>query len=259
MAVDELSAGTWGSHPGRANASRRETIVLVRWALIIACSYLILFSEGSSGALGFGPVVIAIFLGSNLVIGRLSPDLIETQQFSITIVVVDTLLIIASLYFAGQLLVELIVLCLGVLFLAVAGLRLSSIAAVTLGMTLAYLVIVALSGGESLWRSSMLLRVPFLLCAAIVYAWVTDGKRLSESAQGAQGPSDVSALRADLSVQLEAIRHCQTAISDGSLSAARTALDEVTAHNQMMQAKLADLQSKAVAAHVSPAVARNAA
>lgn len=254
MAVDELSSGTWWLSPSRISPGRRETIVMVRWALIIACSYLILFSEGSKGALGVGPLVVAVFLASNLVIGRLSPEVVETQQFNIAVVLMDTLLIGTSLYFAGQ--IALIVLCLGVLFLAVAGLSLSAIAAATLGMSLAYMVIVWATGSEALWRSNMLLRVPFLLCAAIVYAWATDAKRAREAGR-AQPPSDVAALNVDLSIQLEAIRQCQNAIADGALSVARAALDEIVAHNQTMQAKLIDLRSKPEAS--TSAVARNAA
>jgi K+-sensing histidine kinase KdpD len=256
MAVDTLSPSTWWSPPNDTKAGRRETIVMVRWALIIACSYLILFSEGSKAVLGLGPLMIAVFLSSNLVIGRLSPELVATQQFNIAIVVVDTLLIGMSLYFAGQ--IALIVLCLGVLFLAVAGLRLSAIAAATLGMSLAYMLIVWMTGSESFWRSNMLLRVPFLLCAAIVYAWATEGKRARDAAGSAGASSDAAALAAELATQLDAIRHCQDAVASGTLNVARAALDEITEHNQAMQAKLAALQSKAEAG-ASATAARNAA
>ena len=239
------------------STNRRDVIVMVRWALIIACAYLILFSDKSSGALGLSPLVIAVFLGSNLVVGRLQPEVVGTQRFNISIAVLDTVLIGASLFFAGQLSVELVVLCLGILFLAVAGLSLGVITTLTLGMTLAYMLMVWVAGTESLLRSSMLLRVPFVLCAAIVFGWLTDAGGLRRSVRDRGSSSAGGVLATDLAVQLEAIRRCRTALLEGSPGAARAALDDIAAANQEMQAKLADHSGAGV--KVSPMAARDAA
>ena len=80
-----------------AGAQLRQTIVMVRWALLITCSYLILFSEDGSGAFGAGPLLIAVFLASNLVVGRLQSERLATREFKIGIAVLDTVLIASSL------------------------------------------------------------------------------------------------------------------------------------------------------------------
>jgi hypothetical protein len=228
--------------------TRRDTIVLVRWALVIACAYLVLFSEGSSGARGLGPWVIVVFLASNLVVGRFSLEFLSTPRFVIGIGVLDSVLIGASLYCAGQMSVELLVLFLGVLVSAIAGFRSGLIAGITLGLTFASLLIVWFGGAQPLWRSSMLLRVPFLLAAALVYAWLSEAGRHLPSADGqadAMRPSGygVDALMQDLSRQLDAIKRCQTALANGSLAAAQTAMAEIAQQHREISATAARLRS----------------
>jgi len=236
---------------------RRQTIVMVRSALAIACAYLILFSAGSSGAKGLGPLVIVVFLASNLVVGRLRPEIIGTQPFNVAISVADTVLIAASLYCAGQLSVELVVLFLGVLILAIAGLRLGVIAGVTLGMSIAYVLMVWMAGKESAIQSGMLLKVPFLLSAAMVYAWVTEASRNERAAQQ-QPTADRASLAADLSIQLELIRRCEAALLDSAPGPARGLLDEIAVLNRKMHAGVALPAPEPVAA-VAPAMMRGAA
>ena len=232
MSQDALLSDT-SSTVGTSDTQRRDMIVTVRWALIVACAYLVLFGEGPGGKV-LGPLAVVAYLLSNLMVGRLRPETVDTQQFKVVIALLDSVFIALSLYLAGQLQLELVLLCLGILVLAIAGLRLSVIAGATLAMTGAYVVVVWLAGGESIWRSSMLLRVPFLLCAALVYAWVTEGAHAADGAQ-----SIVKAVVADLGSQTEAIRRCQSVIGDGAENAAaRVALDDVAHINQAIQAKL---------------------
>jgi len=235
---------------------RRQTIVMVRSALAIACAYLILFSAGSSGAKGLGPLVIVVFLASNLVVGRLRPEIIGTQPFNVAISVADTVLIAASLYCAGQLSVELVVLFLGVLILAIAGLRLGVIAGVTLGMSIAYILMVWMAGRESATQSGMLLKVPFLLSAAMVYAWVTEASRNERAQQ--QPTADSASLAADLSIQLDLIRRCEAALLDSAPGPARGLLDEIAVLNRKMHAGVALPAPEPIAA-VAPAMMRGAA
>jgi hypothetical protein len=205
--------------------------------LTIACSYMVLFGRSDVELLGPALIIVAL-LATNLVIGRLQPAVVQSQQFTIGIGLLDTLLIVGSLWVAQQLSVELVLLCLGIVILAVAGLRLGTIAVAACAMTIGYLVIVALVGSESPWRASTLLRMPFLFTAAIVYAWFVEvGRRPS----ALQARSDATAhdLDAELSSQLDAINRCEAAMRDGSQGAVETALREIVSRNQVMRAKLA--------------------
>lgn len=244
MADGMLTAGESSSVALAAAAPegvRLGTILHVQWALAIACAYLVLFGRESGDPHALGPLVVAGFLATNLVVGRLRPALAESPLFGLVLAAVDALLIVASLYLANQLSIELILLCLGILILAIAGLRIGPIALATLVLTSLYLGIVWLTGDETLWRSSVLLRVPLLFTAAIVYAWLVEiGTRpRSAAAAEADGHDD---LLADVVAQWEAIQRCQAALHSGATSRADAALREVAAQNQALRLRVNTLR-----------------
>jgi len=241
MAMNEPIVATWS--PGGISSSssglkqRHDTMVLVQWALAIACAYLVLFSTGSPGEVGLGALVIVAFLAANLVVGRLRPDVVSSAQGNLGVAALDTVLIIASLYVASQLSVELIVLCLGILFLAVAGLRLGAIAAASAGLMVVYVLMVAMfTGTETLGKTSTLLRVPFLFTAAITYAWLVE---VGRNAGGDSRAAAASELTQELHAQREAIARCQDAMTQGATDAAVAALREIAGQNESIEAKLA--------------------
>lgn len=218
-------------------AARLGTILHVQWALAIACAYLVLFGHESGDPQGLGPLVVVGFLATNLILGRQRPELAETPLFGIALAAVDAVLIATSLYVAGQLSVELVLLCLGILVLAIAGLRTGPIAVATLALTAVYLAIVWFTGDGTLWRSSVLLRVPLLFSAAIVYAWLVEvGGRATPTIFPVAPEAPL--LREEVGSQREAIEKCQAALRAGSLSEADAALRQVAEQNQAMRVQL---------------------
>jgi hypothetical protein len=215
------------SHLAEASpgGGRLGTILHVQWALAIACSYLVLFGSESGDPNGLGPLVVAGFLATNLVIGRLPAALAERALFGVVLAAVDSALLVASLYVAGQLSAELVLFCLGILILAIAGLRIGPIALATSAYTAVYLGIVWFTGDATLWRSSVLLRVPLLFSAAIVYAWLVELGSRGAAARVTPVVSDpTSALLEQVAAQRAAIERCQAALGAGDVSdAARRA------------------------------------
>lgn len=210
-------------------------IVTVRWALILTCAYLMLM--GRSGAeevpSWLGPVLIATYLASNLAVGRARQP--YSQALKVGLAVLDSCFIAASLWVAGQLSVELLLLCLGVLVLAIAGLSLGTIAVVTVGLSLASLALGSLTESAPLLQASLLLRVPFLLGAAMVFALLVDRRR-------GDGPMDrddlIESLSAQVTQQNDAIRRCNAALADGAVKSAHAAIEDVMFHNRQMAQKL---------------------
>lgn len=238
MAMSESSAAA----PRDAHAA---TIVTVRWALILTCAYLMLLSRSTGAPSWLGPLLIAAYLASNLFVGRAAAAQPLAQGTKLGIGVLDSCFIAASLWVAGQLSVELLLLCLGVLVLAIAGLPLGVIAAVTIGLSLASLAAGWLSGSESLLESSVLLRVPFLLGAAMVFALLVDGGRRNARSGG----SDLlESLAAHVAQQNEAARRCNAALADGATDRARQAMEDVVFHNRQMAQKLGQAVPETVAA-----------
>jgi len=216
--------------------SRLATILHVQWALAIACAYLVLFGRESGDEHGLGPLVVAGFLATNLVLGRLRPALAERPLFAVVLGTVDAALIIASLFVAGQLSIELVLLCVGILVMAIAGLSIGVIALATLALTGAYLGVVWITGGATLWRSSVLLRVPLLFTAAVVYAWLVELGSPKGAARGeAAAEPSPNTLGDEIAAQWEAIARCQTALRTGALRDAEAALRQVATQNQAIR------------------------
>jgi len=217
-----------------ARDTRPGTIVTVRWALILTCAYLMLLGPGSGLPQWLGPLLIATYLASNLVLGRLPIDQLD-QGLMIGIAVLDTVFIATSLWVAGQLSVELLLLCLGVLVLAIAGLSLGIIAAVTLGMSIASLVVGWATGSERILQSGVLLRVPFLLGAAMVFALLVNGGRRAPAAvSGGLGDG----LGTHVSQQNEALHRITAALNAGAVVEAREALQDAIFHNRQLAQRL---------------------
>ncbi|MBX3025860.1 hypothetical protein KF840_13210 [bacterium] len=219
-------------HGPNANA-----IVTVRWALILTCAYLMLMGRSGGGAevpTWLGPLLIAAYLASNLAVGRAQQP--YSQGLKVGLAVLDSCFIAASLWVAGQLSVELLLLCLGVLVLAIAGLSVGTIAGVTIGLALASLAVSWLTGDAPPLQSSLLLRVPFLLGAAMVFALLVDNRR------GGAGPLDrddlMESLSAHVTQQHDALRRCNAALADGAVKSAHTAMEDVIFHNRQMAQKL---------------------
>lgn len=209
-------------------------IVTVRWALILTCAYLMLMGDAAEGApTWLGPLLIAAYLGSNLVVGRAQQPF--SQGLKVGLAVLDSCFIAASLWVAGQLSVELLLLCLGVLVLAIAGLSVGTIATVTIGLSIASLAVGWFTGSAPLLQSSLLLRVPFLLGAAMVFALLVDNRR-------SDGPLDrdslLESLNAHVGQQNDAIRRCTAALADGAVHSAHAAMEDVVFHNRQMAQKL---------------------
>lgn len=222
--------------PPDAAANRLKALIQVQWALTIACAYLVLFGREGGEPPPLAPLLVAGLLATNLILGRLRPDVAEVPRFTVVLAGVDAVLIAGSLLVAGQLSVELVLLCVGVLVLAVAGIRIGLIAALALLLTGGYLGIVALAGDGGPWRANILLRVPVLFAAAIAYAWLVDmGKRKRQREAEVVAVDPAEALLEETAVQWRAIERCRSALRKGRAKEADAALDEVAAQNHAIR------------------------
>jgi hypothetical protein len=225
---------------GAALEQQRDTIVLVRWALILTCAYLMLLAKDTAGPMWLAPALIAAFLGSNLIVGRMARTAFAHQSFKIAVAVMDTCFIAASLWVAQQLSIELLLLCLGVLVMAIAGLRLVTIAAVAVVMSAISVAVGWLGGADIVWQSSVLLRVPFLLGAALVFAVLVQGQGTRRAPAPAVTADDLlETITTHVARQQEAIRRYSTAMADGATATARDAMEDIVLHNRQMDQKLA--------------------
>src|SRR5207302_7349396 len=91
-----VGGGRWHRHcscaglEGRKRSvNKRQTVVLLRWVLIIACSYLLILDAGTNRTPVHLVLLIVVALASNLVVARIPQRWAERQVFDFGVVVFD--------------------------------------------------------------------------------------------------------------------------------------------------------------------------
>ncbi|MFQ5803214.1 MAG: PAS domain S-box protein [Candidatus Methylomirabilales bacterium] len=160
------------------NVSRSQAFVFLRYTLIIAMAYLVLVEHGfSSTPSGLIILIVAAF-ASNVLVAQLPTRITESTAFYAGIILGDTLWITAALLYSGLFGAEFFYLYFFVLLLAGIGENLALIAVGATAVCMAYVfVLSASSGSMSFWSSRLLIRIPFLLTAAVFYGYLVDRVR----------------------------------------------------------------------------------
>lgn len=157
---------------------RTQAVVLLRYTLIIAMAFLLLVEHHfSTPPAGLFFLVVAA-LASNVVMARLPARITEATAFNAGIILGDTLWITAALLYSGLFGTEFFYLYFFVLLLAAIGENLGLIVVSTIAVCIAYLFVLSVAGGSAwLWSVELLIRIPFLLAAAVSFGHLVNRVR----------------------------------------------------------------------------------
>lgn len=152
--------------------SKKTTVVLLRWVLIIAFSYLLLIDPSGSQAQVPVVLLIAVALASNLVVGRIPEDWTALPVFDFAVVLFDAAWVTLGLIWAPNVSDDLFLLYFLVIFIAAVGESLLTIVGSAALVGLVYGVTLSMHVGEDLHvAGAALLRVPFLFVVALFYGY----------------------------------------------------------------------------------------
>lgn len=170
------------SVPPNANSpldGKRQAVVMVRWVLVTAAAYLMLFS-GTSGLQPGVLCVVALLLASNIVIGRLPDEVVAHAGFDLMVLIVDTVLLSIGFYLSSGLSSDFYLIYFFVIFLAGVSERLSSVLIGSILAAGAYVSLrwAGLTDGAASPDGSMFLRVAFLFAVALFYGFLVERIRL---------------------------------------------------------------------------------
>src|SRR5215472_11078334 len=176
MGMISWRAGTTESNPRapQANAAspvaathQLHTIVLLRWVLIIATSYLVLFSRPLSEVTPSVALFVAAYLASNVALTELAPRLRAAGVLDWLVILVDTVALSVALALTQSSSSDFYVLYFAVLFLSALSERIGLVVGAALLVTLTHLYTMShfLDVNVLLQRGYML-RVPFLFVVA---------------------------------------------------------------------------------------------
>ncbi|MCK6555587.1 HAMP domain-containing histidine kinase [Candidatus Binatia bacterium] len=153
-------------------ATRKSTVVTLRWVLIIAFSYLLIVDPVAQAVPGYVALLIIGALASNLVVARLPEAWCESQVFEIVIVIFDALWVTLGLSWAPNVSGDLFLLYFLVIFVAAVGGSLSMIVGSAVVVAVAYGAMLSMrDGSEPYLTTAALLRVPFLFVVALFYGY----------------------------------------------------------------------------------------
>jgi signal transduction histidine kinase len=188
-------------------AEKRRLVLMLRWVLMVALSYLVVFDGHTS--IELAGLSACLFLASNLALMRLPERVFDHRSFDVLLLVVDVTLITTSLWLCGSGGSDFFFLFFFVLFLAALGDRPELVA---LGATLAALAYLCLIYNRPLLDSATLLRVPFLFITGLTYGYLAscarEARARAQAAESALGTMSQD-LRTPLSLILrysEALR-----------------------------------------------------
>jgi signal transduction histidine kinase len=198
------------------------SIVLLRWVLIIATAYLLLFSRPLSEVSPAVALFVAAYLGSNVLLTEWLPRLRSASALEWTVVAIDTLALTLALALTGGGSGDLFVLYFAVLFLSALAERIGLVVGAALLITGAHLyTVVQYQGIDALLAPGYMLRVPFLFVVALFFGQLVHLARGREREVEAQEARELrldllSGVSHDLKNPLGVIESLAELLLDGS-------------------------------------------
>ena len=157
------------------------TLILLRWVLIIATSYLVLFSR----PLGTTPpsvgLFVAAYLGSNVLLTALLRRFRSWQRLDIGLVLFDTVAVCTGLALSANAAVDFFPVYFLVVFIGALTERLSLVVGAALLISLVHLFTLArFVDFAQLVDAGYVLRIPFLFVVALFFGYLVQGVRKRE-------------------------------------------------------------------------------
>ncbi len=176
--------------------SKAEAVILLRWVLIIATSYLVLFSRPlaqTSAAVG---IFVAAYLTSNLLLTIFLPRIRSQRAFDVGVVLVDTVAVSIGLALTDNASSDFFLLYFVVIFLGALSGRLGLVVGAAVLISGLHLYTMArFVGFDHLLRDGYILRIPFLFVVSLFFGYLVEQARSSE--RGAEEARVRERMRAD--------------------------------------------------------------
>jgi signal transduction histidine kinase len=158
-------------------------LLLLRWVLIVATSYLVLFSRPLSQVTPTVALFIAAYLGSNIALSELLPRLRSPAALDWILIIVDTAALSIAVVLTEAASTDLFVLYFAVLFISAFSERVGMVVGAAALITLAHLYTVShYVDLNVLFQPGYLLRIPFLFVVGLFFSHLVHHARVRERA-----------------------------------------------------------------------------
>ncbi|MFQ5665035.1 MAG: sensor histidine kinase [Candidatus Binatia bacterium] len=181
-------------------ADKKRAVITLRWVLIIAAGYLMLFSGDEWPGLAVS-VVVVVLMASNVAIGRLPDRLVAHAGFDALMLLVDTILLTTGFYLTKAISSDFYVIYFFIIFLAGASENLFSVLAGSLLASAAYLALARGSFGIApvrLAQENAALHAFFILAVALFYGFLVERIRLDRERRQVEYVARLESVNAQL-------------------------------------------------------------
>ena len=158
-----------------------QAVLLLRWVLIIATSYVVLFTQPANEVSLPAAVFVALYLASNVALGSLLPKVQDSRWFDIAIVLMDTVAVTVGLLLTNGASSDFFLLYFVVMFLGALTERLGVVVGAAVLISAVHMYTVGrYVGYDRLIQDGYILRIPFLLVVALFFGHLVETTQTAE-------------------------------------------------------------------------------
>ena len=158
-----------------SNWSKKKTIIMLRWLLVISTAYIILFSDGVPQWFSVETFLIAFLLISNIVLGKIPIRWTEWVHFDQMVIILDTTLVSFCLYLTDSVDTDFYLIYFLVIMVTTIGKDVRQTVNNASLVTAIYgFMLFRHTPIEEIAGSTIFLRLPFIFVISIFYGYLTD-------------------------------------------------------------------------------------
>lgn len=165
--IELFPFGGEGIPTGRV-APAKSTVILIRWTVVIVCSYLIIHRAESAISNDLLNLLVALYMATNVILYSIKEEMFRRPAFHSSLLVLDTFVITISLIVNGKVDNEFFLTYFFLIIICCFFENTKTVAAISILAPIGYAVLLFRSGD---YDASALLRFPFLFVVSLFYGY----------------------------------------------------------------------------------------
>ncbi|MFQ6104201.1 MAG: diguanylate cyclase [Candidatus Glassbacteria bacterium] len=158
-----------------SNWSKKKTVLILRWLLVISTAYIILFSNGIPELLSLETILIATLLASNCILWKLPSRVVEWVHFDQLVIILDTTLVSFCLYITKSVETDFYLVYLLIIMVTTVGKDIrQTVNNASLVTGIYGFMLFRQTTLDEIMSPTVFLRLPFLFVISIFYGYLTD-------------------------------------------------------------------------------------
>jgi diguanylate cyclase (GGDEF)-like protein len=158
-----------------SNWSKKKTVLMLRWLLVISTAYIIIFSKQEPNWVSLETFLVFLLLCSNILLWKLPKRITEWVHFDQIVIILDTTLVSICLYLTDSVETDFYLIYFLVIMVTTIGKDVrQTVNSATLVTCIYGFMLFKNTPIDDLTTSTVFLRLPFLFVISIFYGYLTD-------------------------------------------------------------------------------------